>query len=221
MKKNIDTNANKGIIFDVDGVLLDSMEIWTDLGARYLKSLGIEAEEGLSSILFSMSMEQGAEYLNDHYQLHRSAEQVMDGLRTMLRDYYFYEVCAKPGAEEVLSKLKASGMRITAATSSPREHIERALERNGLLGYIERLFTSAETGTSKHSPEIYNRAAEYMGTAADETYVIEDSLYALRTAANAAYHTIGIFDANGESDQKGLEETADIYIRELTDLTIE
>jgi phosphoglycolate phosphatase-like HAD superfamily hydrolase len=60
-----------------------------------------------------------------------------------------------------------------------------------------------------------------MGTSPEETFVIEDSLYALRTAANAGYHTIGIFDANGESDQKGLEELSDIYIRELNELTIE
>ena len=53
----------QGIIFDIDGVVLDSMSIWNDLGARYLVSLGKEPEEGLNEILFSMSMEQGAEYL--------------------------------------------------------------------------------------------------------------------------------------------------------------
>ena len=51
----------KGVIFDVDGVLLDSMGIWTDLGARYLVSIGKTPEEGLTEILFSMSMAQGAE----------------------------------------------------------------------------------------------------------------------------------------------------------------
>ena len=51
----------KGAIFDIDGVLLDSMIIWTDLGERYLRSIGKEPEEGLTEKLFSMSMEQGAE----------------------------------------------------------------------------------------------------------------------------------------------------------------
>ena len=46
----------KGVIFDVDGVLLDSLEIWTDLGARYLVSIGKVPEEGLADALFSMSM---------------------------------------------------------------------------------------------------------------------------------------------------------------------
>ena len=50
----------KGVIFDIDGVLLDSLEIWTDLGERYLVSIGKAAEEGLADALFSMSMERGA-----------------------------------------------------------------------------------------------------------------------------------------------------------------
>ena len=57
----------RAVIFDLDGVLLDSMGIWNDLGARYLRSLGVTPEEGLNEILFSMSMEQGAEYLHTHY----------------------------------------------------------------------------------------------------------------------------------------------------------
>ena len=218
---NMNMAKIRGVIFDVDGVLLDSMGIWTDLGARYLKSLGKEPEEDLGRTLFCMSMEQGAEYLNDHYQLNSSPEQVMEGLSTMLRNFYFYEVKAKPGALELLENVRAAGLKITAATSSPREHIERAFERNGILGYIERIFTNAEVGSSKHSPEIYNAAAQYMGTAAGETLVFEDSLYALQTASNAGYLTVGVFDAKGEADQESLRKISDIYITELKDFRIE
>ena len=58
-----------GAIFDLDGVLLDSMAVWNDLGVRYLQKRGIQPEAGLSQILFSMSMEQGADYLKEQYQL--------------------------------------------------------------------------------------------------------------------------------------------------------
>ena len=208
----------KGIIFDCDGVLLDSLMIWEDLGARYLRSKGKVPEEGLAETLFSMSLEQGAEYLNRNYDLGETAEEIGQGLQDMLRDLYFYEVLAKPGAAELLETLSKRGLRVTAATSSPREHIERALERNGMLGYIERIFTNSEVGTSKHSPDIYNIAAESMGTKPGETVVFEDSLYALKTAADAGYHTVGVYDSHGESDQEGLERTADIYVKELAEL---
>ena len=205
----------KGVIFDVDGVLLDSLEIWTDLGARYLISIGKVPEEGLAETLFSMSMEQGAEYLKENYDIDRSAEDIVTGLRNMLRDFYYYEVQAKPGTDQLLRAISEAGISITAATSSPREHIERALERNGLLGYISRMFTNSEVGKSKHFPDIYNAAAADMHTAPEETIVFEDSLYALKTAAAAGYHTIGVADCKGEPDQDGLRETADIYISEL------
>ena len=209
------TQDIRGVIFDVDGVLLDSMEIWTDLGARYLLSIGKTPEEGLAEVLFSMSMEQGAEYLKDHYSVDSSAEDIVTGLKNMLRDFYYDEVGAKPGAKELLQAISGYGIRITAATSSPRGHIERALERNGLLGYIEKMFTNAEIGKSKHFPDIYNAAAEHMGTAAAETCVFEDSLYALKTAAGAGYRTVGVYDSKGEPDQEGLRESADVYITDL------
>ena len=214
------TKEIKGVIFDVDGVLLDSMGIWTDLGARYLVSIGSKPEEGLSDILFSMSMEQGAEYLKEHYSLSQSADEILEGLRNMLRDFYYYEVHAKAGAEDLLRMISKAGIKITAATSSPRGHIEKALERNGLLGYVSRMFTNSEIGKSKHFPDIYNAASGYMGTAPEETLVFEDSLYALRTASAAGYMTAGVYDGLGEPDQAGLEESADMYIRDLSEAAV-
>ena len=207
----------KGVILDIDGVLLDSVIIWVDLGERYLNSLGIEAEPGLAETLFSMSMEQAAEYIRDHYPIGRDAVQIIDDLSDMIRDFYYYEVQAKPGARELLEQFSAPGVKITAASSSFRDHIEHALERNGLLGYVSRIFTCSEERTSKRSPDIYYKAAAFMGTAPDETLVFEDSLYALSTAAAAGFHTVGVYDANGESDKKGLEAAAERYILSLAD----
>ena len=206
----------KGVIFDVDGVLLDSLEIWTDLGARYLVSMGKVPEQGLADILFSMSMEQGAAYLKEHYSVPETAEKIYQGLQDMLRDFYYYEVKAKPGAQQLLRAISDAGISITAATSSPRALIERALERNDLIGYIDRIFTNSEIGKSKHFPDIYNAAAAHMGTEPEETLVFEDSLYALKTAAAAGYHTAGVAECNGEPDQEGLRRESDIYIAELT-----
>lgn len=208
----------KGVIFDVDGVLLDSMVIWTDLGARYIKSRGVEPEEGLADILFSMSMEQGAEYLRDHYLPGETKEEIGEGLQNIMRDFYYYDVGAKHGAKALMEAFRKKGIRITAATSSPRGHVEKALGRNGLLGYIERIYTSAEVGSSKHSPEIYDAAAGFMGLSRREICVFEDSLYALKTAAAAGYFTVGVYDELGEPNQKGLEETADVYVRDLSEL---
>ena len=167
----------KAAVFDLDGVLLDSMGIWNDLGARYLRSLGVTPEEGLNEILFSMSMEQGAEYLHTHYALPQSAAEVGAGIADMLRDFYFYEVPAKDGAAALLAALTARGV--------------------------------------KHEPTIYLLAAEALHAAPAETLVFEDSLYALKTAKAAGFYTIGVYDADGETDQAGLQKAADLYVRDL------
>ena len=104
----------KAAVFDLDGVLLDSMGIWNDLGARYLRSLGVTPEEGLNEILFSMSMEQGAKYLHTHYALPQSAAEVGAGIADMLRDFYFYEVPAKDGAAALLAALTARGVKLVS-----------------------------------------------------------------------------------------------------------
>ncbi len=207
----------RGVIFDIDGVLLDSLGIWDDLGARYLLSIGVRPEEGLNEILFSMSMEQGSAYLNEHYHLQKTDEEVSSGISKMLEKYYFDEVLPKPGAKELLKFVKAKGIKITAATSSPRIHVEKALERNGMLCFIEKLFTNTEVGASKHSPEIYNMAAAFMGTKPSETLVFEDSLYALKTAKNAGFNTVGVCDLKGETDQEGVKNTGDHYVLELNE----
>jgi pyruvate-formate lyase len=128
-----------------------------------------------------MSMEQGAEYLASNYDIPVDAGEVLDGMRDMLRDFYFFEVGAKEGAAELLEGLTSQGVLAVAATSSPRLHVEKALERNGLLKYMAKIFTCAEIGYSKHTPEIYDAAAAYMNTGRDSTLVFEDSLYALKT----------------------------------------
>lgn len=205
----------RGAIFDLDGVLLDSMGIWKDLGARYLIKQGIRPEPELGEVLFSMSMEQGAAYIKAQYHLHQAPEEILNGIQDMLRDFYFYEVKAKEGAKELLTFLQEQGIVMTAATSSPREHVTRALKRNGLLPFLERIDTTGEVGESKHSPLIYRMAAEFLGTAPEETLVFEDSLYALRTAKKAGFRVIGVYDAEGETNQAGMEENGEVYLKNL------
>ncbi len=205
----------RGAIFDLDGVLLDSMGIWEDLGARYLRRLHITPEPGLNEVLFPMSMEQGAAYLKAHYPLQQSEAEICGGIAQMLKDYYAQEVPAKPGAAALLEFLAERGISMAAATSSPRVHVTAALDRLGLLPYLQAVFTTGEVGTSKHEPAIYHLAAERLGTAPEETLVFEDSLYALKTARAAGYCTVGIFDANGEEDQAGLKAAAEVYLTAL------
>ena len=193
---------------------------WLD-GRRLIDVVRESLDGGVTMVqLREKTLEEGkfleeAKELQTHYALPQSAAEVGAGIADMLRDFYFYEVPAKDGAAALLAALTARGVKLAAATSSPREHVTRALERLGLLGYFTRLFTTAEVGVSKHEPTIYLLAAEALHAAPAETLVFEDSLYALKTAKAAGFYTIGVYDADGETDQAGLQMAADLYVRNL------
>ena len=78
----------KGVIFDVDGVLLDSMPVWEEIGELYLKSQGREGKPGLREILFPMSLEQAADYLIREYDLPKTAVRVVEEVNGMIRTFY-------------------------------------------------------------------------------------------------------------------------------------
>ncbi len=206
-----------GAIFDIDGVLLDTLKIWRNIGSRYLKNNGITPHEDTDDVLFSMSMEEGAKYLKNTYAISDGTEKISADIKRMLKDFYENEALAKDGAKEVLEFLKSENIPTVAATSGPREYEEAALERNGLLKYFRCMYTSEEIGESKSSPLIYNTAAEFLKTKPNETLVFEDSLYALKTAANAGFVTVGVADSFGEPNQDGMKSTAEIYVKNLNE----
>lgn len=201
----------KGIIFDVDGTLLDSMPIWMDVGARYLKSMGIEAMEGLGEILFSMSMSEGADYLKKTYHLEKTSEEIIQETNDLVKKFYFEEAELKSGVLETLKKIKEAGLPMTIATSTDRELIEGALKRLGIFTWFQGIFTCSEAGAGKEQPHVYHEAAKPIKSPYSEILVVEDGLYALRTAKKAGFLTAGVYDAASEEQQAELKQEAYVY----------
>ncbi len=208
----------RGAIFDVDGTLLDSMNIWDQAGARYLQGLGKEPEQGLNKILFSLSLADGAAYLKKTYDLTQTEEEIHQGVLDVVDAFYRDEAQAKAGVRELLAALSAKGVAMTVATSSDKRQIRTALERLDLAKYFQELFTCGEVGGSKNEPEIFHRAAALMGTTPEDTCVVEDGLYAVRTANNAGYYTIGVYDASSHDDWQDLQKEADLALESLEDV---
>ena len=154
----------KGAIFDVDGTLLDSMGIWKDVGVRYLNSIGIEAEPDLGNILFTMSIQEGAQYVKEHYHLSQETDEIEQNVLDIISDYYKETAPLKSGAVELLEKLRNSNIPMTIASSNNKKEIEMAFERLEIAKYFDRIFTCEEAGAGKTKPDIYLQAAEYLGT---------------------------------------------------------
>ena len=198
---NMKTELIQGAIFDMDGTLLDSMPVWEHASERYLQNKGIEVREKLSEILFSMSMQKGAEYVKENYHLTESTDEIVTGVNNIVYTAYEKEVQPKEGVREFLDKLQAEGIKMVVATSTDRPMVEAALKRTGLLSYFERIFTCTEIGKGKVEPDIYHAASDFLGTKPEHTLVFEDALYAIGTAKKAGFVTVGIYDAASEKEQ--------------------
>lgn len=207
----------KGVIFDVDGVLLDTMHVWTDAGERYLASLGIKAEPRLGDKLFSMTVDMGAIYLKERYELPQSIEEIIKGVNGVVEDYYYRHAQFKPGAKGLLKKLKVRGVPMTIASSTAQGYILAAMERLGAAAYFDAVLSCVQLETSKAEPMIFFEAMKIMGTEPGETWLFEDGLYSVKTAKKAGLKTVGIYDEVSAHEQEELAAEADIYIRSLTE----
>ena len=205
----------RGVIFDVDGVLLNSMPVWENLGEIYLERLGIEAEKGLGETLFAMSLEEGADYLIENYGLKQTPGEIIAGLNREVQDFYGRKVPLKEGVRGYLQEFRDRKIPMAIATSGDRANAEAALKRLKVLSYFRAVFTCSEIGSSKSQPCIYYAAALQLDTDPSDTWVFEDALHAIRTAKKAGFRTAGVYDRASGRDLAQIRDTADIYLPEF------
>lgn len=205
----------KGVIFDIDGVILDSMPVWHHAGETYLRKLGLQPEPGLSEAMFSMNMPEGAHYLKERYRLDMDEVEIIEGINQIIADFYAHQVQLKEGVEPFLKEIRQHGMKVVAATTCDRQVFEPALVRLNVIGYFDRLFTSTQIGAGKTKPDMYLAAARYMGTLPQDTWVFEDALYAIRTAKSAGFRTVGVYDASSARDWEEIQSISDLSFRTL------
>lgn len=201
----------KAAIFDVDGTLLNSMPVWEDIGERYLASQNITAEKNLRAALHTMSLEQGAAWMKEKYQLDKSISQIIEEVLKIVSDFYRFEAPLKPGVKKTLEWFKERNIQMTVATSGNRELTEAALARNGILDYFEQIYTCTETGAGKDEPLIYLKAAESMQAEPNETLVFEDALHAAETAKKAGFVVVGVYDEENRKNISKMKEVCDCY----------
>ena len=206
----------KGAIFDFDGTLVDSMFIWDTIGEDYLRSLGKEPHEDLKETFMTFTLEEAAEYYRTHYGVTLSVKEIVDGVNSMVEEIYRTKVTLKPRVAEYLAWLRVNGVRMCVATVTDRYLVEETLDRLGILQYFSEIFTCAEVGYGKDKPIIYRKAHEHLDTVKNETYVFEDSLFALKTAKADGFTTIGVYDRH-ETSQDKLKNLADYYIVDFAD----
>ena len=174
----------KGAIFDIDGTLLDSMPIWENAGARYLATLGIKAKPDLKERLDALSLPEGAIYMQKEYGLSVSAEDILEGVNQVVKDFYYKEAVMKPGAYALVKRLKENGVKLIIATATDKEMAKAALIRNDIWQDFTGMITCEEAGAGKTSPKVFEFARQKLGTKKEETWVFVGNAKEIQRLSN-------------------------------------
>ena len=205
----------KGVIFDMDGTLLDSMPFWRTCSSDFLRAKGLTPEEGLDEKMATMSIDEGGVYLQQRYFPNKTADEINREVSDHLIDAYAHTIVAKSGAVEALRGLKARGIKVALATASERCHSDPAFERLGVMDCFDGLYTCGQAGRGKSHPDVFLLAAREMGLSPAECAVVEDAPHALRTAKAAGFVTVAVPDES--MDWAEAQTYADHTLSSLTD----
>lgn len=197
------------IVFDMDGVLIDSerlvLRAWKYVGAE----LGISGLEALFYRAIGTTHAHTAGLFAEAYG--DSVDYI--GFRDRVREY-FYNVLTvngaplKAGARELLDWLKAEGWAIGLASSSREVAVRLNMERTGLISYFDVLVCGDMLTVSKPAPDIYLRACAELGVEAGTAFAVEDSFNGIRSAHAAGMHTVMVPDmVPADDEMRRLAET--------------
>ncbi|MBO5344159.1 MAG: HAD family phosphatase [Ruminococcus sp.] len=210
----------KGIIFDLDGTLIDSMQIWYDIDRRFLMENGVEnPPREISDKVKRMTVEQAADFFIEQFSLKCTQEYVIKRIEELVRIEYEEKIPLKPYAMELLDNLDNKGIPYGIATATYSSLARAVLERHGIYDRIKFLLTDAEYPRGKKFPDIFMGAAELLGTKPGETIVVEDSLHSVITAKNAGFITAAVYDEASAEDRTELEKNSDYYFTSLKEMT--
>ncbi len=206
-----------GVIFDMDGTLVDSLSfwehLWCEIGTRYLNNPSFLPEKDDDKRVRTMIYKDAMRFIMEKYGIVEDEERFEIFAVNLITDFYKSIAKAKPGAVELLEYLKKQGIKICLASATARREIGTSLESTGLLKYFDHILSCADLSIGKEKPDVYIEALKMMGLNGEDVWVVEDSYVALESANRAGLSTVGVYDKYSYNQER-LKASADIYLGE-------
>jgi HAD superfamily hydrolase (TIGR01509 family) len=205
------------VVFDLDGVLLQSEEVWDEVRAAYVHEQGGRYDAAIQRAMMGMSSPEWSRLLHDEAGVPDAPEAInREVVRRMLARYR-ERLPLLPGAVEAVQRI-AARFPLGLASSSNREIIDTVLDVSGLASLFRVTVSSEEVARGKPAPDVYLEAARRLGVAADRCAAVEDSHGGIRSARAAGMRVVAIPNASYPPDEEALA-LADVTLRSLDELT--
>lgn len=192
----------KAVIFDLDGLLIDSETIAYKIDSELVGSHGHEFPLAEYIAHYSgKTVKDNAAHLVEVYGLPYTPEEALKWIIARDNEYIRQGVPLKKGARELLEFLRTKGIKILLATSSVRDRAVGILTQNGIDGFFDDMLFGDEIRNGKPAPDIYLKAVERAGVTAEECLVLEDSEAGIRSAHSAGIDVICVPDMKVPSEE--------------------
>ena len=195
------------VIFDMDGVLVDSEPLYMAVERQSFARYGVELDESEQSRFVGTSQQQMWREIKRMYGLEVAIADLMaEHQRQVLRVLAQSPLVPMPGVTRLITELAALGIPCALASSSPRQLVECVLSRIGLDEAFVQVVCGDEVRLSKPDPEIFLRAAARLEVAPHRCLVIEDSRHGVTAAKAAGMQCIGLMNPNsGDQSLEGAD----------------
>jgi HAD superfamily hydrolase (TIGR01509 family) len=206
----------EAVIFDLDGLLLDSEQVWDEAREQLAHERGGRWHPQAQQDMMGMSSPEWSRYMHDRIGLAEPPEQISAEVVRRLEARYRERLPLVPGAVEAVERL-AARWPLGLASSSNRELIDLALEVSGLARFFRATVSSEEVARGKPAPDVYLEAARRLGVAAKRCAAIEDSHNGIRSAKAAGMRVIAIPNPHFPPGPEALTEP-DVVLKSLEEL---
>ncbi|WP_320178370.1 HAD family hydrolase [Roseovarius pacificus] len=205
----------KTVIFDMDGVIIDSEPVHVRIESVLFDELGIIMAPGEQESYVGTSGANMFALIKKRHGLAQSVESLLKISRSRLKEVLRSgDIDMVGGAASLIHRLHEKGYPLALASSSINEHIDIVMERFTIARYFRCRVSGDDVTQSKPDPEIFLTTARRMGVPPEDCWVIEDSEHGVRAAVDAGMRCIGF--ANPNSGNQNLSK-ADYIIRNMSD----
>jgi HAD superfamily hydrolase (TIGR01509 family) len=209
----------EAVVFDLDGVLLASEEVWDSVRERYVRDRGGRYDEEIQRAMMGMSAPEWSRFLHEEAGVPDDPEDINRDVVQLMLEAYRRELPLLPGAVEAVQRT-AAAFPLALASSSNRDVFEAVLELAGLTDCFLATVSSEEVPRGKPAPDVYLEAARRLGVAPDRCAAVEDSHAGIRSAKSAGMRVVAIPNASYPPDDEALA-LADAVIESLDQLTVD
>jgi HAD superfamily hydrolase (TIGR01509 family) len=205
------------VIFDLDGVLLDSEQRWNEAKQQLVRTAGGRWPEDAPTAMMGMSSPEWSAYMRDELGVPRDAAAINSEVVGLMEQGYARELPLLPGAVEAVRRI-AAAFPLALASSSNRAIFEEALRLAGIAGLFRATVSSEEVARGKPAPDVYLEAAKRLGVAPERCAAVEDSHSGIASAKAAGMRVIAIPNASYPPGDEALA-LADVTLASLEELT--